>query len=53
MIQSWGTSTENLVRVGAELASMDDRVVVKVPLTREGVDAGAILAKQGASKVLV
>ena len=46
--RSRGANTASLVKVGGQLASIDDRVVVKVPLTREGIAAGSILSKDGA-----
>eukprot|EP00622_Pseudochattonella_farcimen_P006247 FR742026.1.p1 GENE.FR742026.1~~FR742026.1.p1 ORF type:complete len:241 (+),score=15.83 FR742026.1:85-723(+) len=48
MVQAWGESCSNLVECGRTLASVDDRLVVKVPLTREGVRAAAHLTKDGA-----
>jgi transaldolase len=41
--QCWGTQTDALVETGRALAAIDPRVVVKVPITREGVEAVAKL----------
>jgi transaldolase len=41
------TDTEGMLREGRDLASIDPHVVVKVPLTRDGVKACRILASEG------
>jgi transaldolase len=41
------TDTEGMLREGRDLASIDPHVVVKVPLTRDGVKACHILASEG------
>jgi transaldolase len=35
-MQVWGTDTETMVAIGRQLAAVDDRVAVKVPITRAG-----------------
>lgn len=46
-VQTWGTRTEPLVENGLRLAAIDRRVVVKVPVTRDGVAAVARLRGHG------
>ncbi|MEO6223334.1 MAG: fructose-6-phosphate aldolase [Vicinamibacterales bacterium] len=41
------TEWEGMVAEGRELAAIDDHVVVKVPFTRDGVQATKILASEG------
>jgi transaldolase len=41
------TDTEGMLREGRDLASIDPHVVVKVPLTRDGIKACRILASEG------
>ena len=41
------TDTEGMLREGRNLASIDPHVVVKVPLTRDGIKACRILASEG------
>mmetsp|Transcript_23905 Transcript_23905/g.37424 ORF Transcript_23905/g.37424 Transcript_23905/m.37424 type:complete len:303 (-) Transcript_23905:146-1054(-) len=48
MCQSWGENVADLVRNGEQLASIDPRVIVKVPLTGNGIQAANILSRQGA-----
>ncbi len=45
--QSWGESSEELLERGRELAQIDGRVVVKLPVTREGLTAASQLAEEG------
>lgn len=45
--QCWGTETAALVETGRALAALDPRVVVKVPVTLEGVHAVSILHGYG------
>ncbi|HET8726932.1 MAG TPA: transaldolase family protein [Alphaproteobacteria bacterium] len=47
-LQTWGGETDALVATGRELAAIDRRVVVKVPITRAGVAAGVRLVAGGA-----
>jgi transaldolase len=51
MLQAWGGDAASLVSTGAAIASLDsglNRVVVKLPLTRDGVAAARVLGKDGA-----
>lgn len=48
MCQTWGTTTHEMCKNGRTLAEMDPaRVVVKCPLTVQGVEAAALLADSG------
>ena len=48
MCQAWGRSVEDLVQCGLELAEPSKkRIVVKVPVTAEGVQAANILIEEG------
>lgn len=47
MLQTWGESSESLVRNGLALQNIDPRLVVKVPLTKSGIEAAAILKSKG------
>jgi transaldolase len=46
-LQAWGGSAGKLYSVGLDLAALDDRVVVKVPVTDAGVEAAGLLRRQG------
>jgi transaldolase len=46
-LQTWGTSVEALVKTGKLLAAIDDRVVVKVPITQVGTEAASRLIAEG------
>lgn len=46
-LQTWGTSVEALVKTGKLLAAIDDRVVVKVPITQVGTEAASRLIADG------
>ncbi|WP_299485254.1 transaldolase family protein [Acaryochloris sp. IP29b_bin.137] len=46
-LQTWGTQVEDLVCRGCEIADIDSRVVVKVPITLTGTEAAAQLIQQG------
>lgn len=46
-LQAWGTSAAKMYSVGLDLAGIDNRVVVKLPITDAGVEAAALLKKQG------
>uniref|UniRef100_B8HKG8 Transaldolase n=1 Tax=Cyanothece sp. (strain PCC 7425 / ATCC 29141) TaxID=395961 RepID=B8HKG8_CYAP4 len=46
-LQTWGGRVSNLVATGKTLAAIDDRVVVKVPVTRTGTEAAAELIAAG------
>lgn len=45
--QSWGEDAATLCRHGEQLARLSSQVVVKLPVTREGLEAAAKLAKAG------
>lgn len=49
MAQAWGGNQVAYVHTGRALASIDPRVVVKLPLTREGLAAAALLREDGTS----
>ena len=42
-LQTWGDH----LAVGRQLAAIDRRVVVKLPITRSGIDAAAMLVAEG------
>ena len=46
-LQVWGTSAAKMYSVGLDLAGIDNRIVVKLPITDAGVEAAALLKKQG------
>lgn len=46
-LQTWGETVEELVERGQQLAAIDGRVVVKVPITQMGVTAAAQLIAAG------
>lgn len=46
-LQTWGTSVEALINTGKLLAAIDERIVVKVPVTQIGVQAASQLISQG------
>lgn len=46
-VQTWGTRSDPLIENGCRLASIDRRVVVKVPVTRDGVAAAVRLHALG------
>lgn len=41
------TSTNDMLREGRKLAKIHDNVVVKLPLTRDGISACSVLSKEG------
>ncbi|MBF6593092.1 MAG: transaldolase [Thermaceae bacterium] len=45
--QTWGEKPQELLERGRKLAHLDERVVVKLPATREGLSAAAGLHKEG------
>ncbi len=51
-VQTWGTDTLPLVRNGLALAALSPRIVVKVPVTFEGVRAVAALHREGVRTTL-
>lgn len=46
-LQTWGTSIDQLIKTGELLAAIDERVVVKVPITQVGTEAASRLIAQG------
>jgi transaldolase len=46
--QTWGRTSEALIANGRIIAALDPRMVVKVPITREGAIAAATLKAEGA-----
>ncbi|WP_438381574.1 transaldolase family protein [Asaia sp. BMEF1] len=50
--QCWGTETEALVETGLALAALDPRLVVKVPITENGIRAVAALHERGVRTTL-
>ena len=47
MVQTWGRETARLVENGRTLAALDARVVIKVPLTLDGLRACKRLSSEG------
>jgi len=47
MAQAWGGDVGSLVEHGLQIASIDPRVVVKVPVTAAGLEAATVLRAQG------
>ncbi|BAZ16729.1 transaldolase [Calothrix sp. NIES-4071] len=46
-LQTWGTTVDCLVKTGKLLAAIDERVVVKVPITKIGTEAASKLIAEG------
>jgi transaldolase len=46
-IQTWGITVDSLVKTGKLLAAIDERVVVKVPITKIGTEAASKLIAEG------
>ena len=46
-LQTWGETQDTLVSTGKALAAIDQRVVVKVPITQLGTEAAATLIADG------
>jgi transaldolase len=46
-VQAWGATSAKLIATGMALAGVDDRIVVKVPATRPGLEAAAKLKDAG------
>ena len=40
-IHTWGTTVDSLVKTGKLLAAIDERIVVKVPITKIGTEAAS------------
>lgn len=51
-MQVWGTSAETMLAVGRQLAALDDRIAVKVPITRAGCACARQLIAEGARVTL-
>lgn len=47
-MQTWGATDDELVSTGKQLAAIDSRIVVKVPITHTGTTAATRLAAEGA-----
>jgi len=47
MCQAWGQTVSELVGIGGDLQKLDPRVVVKMPLTAEGIAAANLLSRRG------
>ncbi|MGI8503904.1 MAG: transaldolase family protein [Hassallia sp.] len=46
-LQTWGTTVDSLVKTGKLLAAIDERIVVKVPITKIGTEAASKLIAEG------
>jgi transaldolase len=46
-LQAWGNSAANLHQIGQALASLNQRIVVKLPATQIGTTAAAALIREG------
>lgn len=46
-LQTWGATANSLLKTGKILAAIDERVVVKVPITKSGTEAASQLIAQG------
>ncbi|MGH7998679.1 MAG: transaldolase family protein [Brasilonema sp.] len=46
-LQTWGTTVDSLVKTGKLLAAINERIVVKVPITKIGTEAASKLIAQG------
>jgi transaldolase len=51
-LQTWGQETDQMLDIGRELARIDSRVMVKVPITEAGVQCASKLVAEGASVTL-
>jgi transaldolase len=51
-MQVWGGGTDQMLRIGQELAGIDDRVMVKVPVNRNGILCARQLITEGANITL-
>jgi len=51
-LQVWGRETKDLLAVGRELAGIDPRVMVKVPITRAGILCARQLIAEGTNVTL-
>ncbi|MEM9448356.1 MAG: transaldolase family protein [Cyanobacteria bacterium P01_E01_bin.6] len=46
-MQTWGNTVDDLVNTGRAIADIDQRVVVKVPITKTGTEAASQLITNG------
>ena len=46
-LQTWGTTVDSLVKTGKLLAALNERIVVKVPITKIGTEAAKKLIAEG------
>lgn len=46
-LQTWGTTVDSLVKTGKLLAAIDERIVIKVPITKIGTEAASKLIAEG------
>ncbi len=51
-IQVWGRQMEQMLKIGRELAGIDDRVMVKVPINRSGILCARQLIADGSNVTL-
>jgi transaldolase len=51
-LQVWGTEPSEMLEIGRQLASIDSRVMVKVPATRPGYQTSKILVAEGVNVTL-
>mmetsp|Transcript_16310 Transcript_16310/g.21346 ORF Transcript_16310/g.21346 Transcript_16310/m.21346 type:complete len:266 (+) Transcript_16310:206-1003(+) len=52
MCQAWGSTAEQMYDCGMELSAYDrERIVIKVPVTQQGVEAASRLIRQGNCRV--
>jgi len=51
-IQVWGRQTAQMLKIGLELAGIDDRVMVKVPINRSGILCARHLIAEGSNVTL-
>ena len=51
-LQVWGTDADTMTAIGRQLAAIDDRVAVKVPITRQGSLCAQHLIAEGISVTL-
>ncbi|MBI9046637.1 MAG: hypothetical protein JEZ06_19255 [Anaerolineaceae bacterium] len=51
-MQVWGRETENMLKVGRELAAIDSRVMVKVPINLPGILCAKELINEGVNVTL-
>jgi hypothetical protein len=47
LMQAWGETADEMLAVGRQLASLDPRINVKVPITKQGVEVLAFHHSRG------